>query len=265
LRSGWPLCFAPALVASLWAFAASGRGPPPAAGFGIGGGETDPHTHVAIKTPRDLVRVSMRVTVDESSDKGLNFVALQVNFPNGTWAHGGLQAAGGPNPPRVHQVNWGGLVNRGGGAGDYQKEDPAADLEKMQDPPATQASDWYYDWKVGVTYELTIERGALVTLPAGDYRFSWKAKPVHVDHPRKMWEWRFTVRPVSQRSLPSFSSMLYDGAEAVWSMSVWNEVGYGASNDTLHTSWSFPSYRSIANATLGTKDAEGVATSYFRF
>jgi hypothetical protein len=105
--------------------------------FGIGRGEKDAHTHVVFETPKDVVFASVHVVVDRTASAGLNFFALQVNFKNGTWAHGGLQdvdRTDGKAGPRVRQVNWGGLVDRGGGTADYDQRNDRADLEKIQNP-----------------------------------------------------------------------------------------------------------------------------------
>ncbi|MCX5744857.1 MAG: hypothetical protein NT062_20405 [Proteobacteria bacterium] len=215
--------------------------------FAIGGGEADAHTHISFETPRTMVAASVRVVVDRAAPVGLNFFALQVDFNNDTWAHGGLQDVDGPNGTRKHQVNWGGLVDRGGGTADYEKEDDRADLEKIQNPVVGQHVG-PYAWRTGVTYELRIERGARVTLPPGDYQLIPDRPKVHVDHARAMWEWRFTARPVSPPdSGPGelFVAVLHDAADSFNSFYVWNESGYGSTSEAQHTSWWTPRYRAI--------------------
>ena len=62
--------------------------------IGIGGDESDSHTHLRFEgIPQDakIVRVSTHLIVDQAASVGLNFFAVQVNFPNQTWAHGGPQ------------------------------------------------------------------------------------------------------------------------------------------------------------------------------
>lgn len=215
--------------------------PPPL--FGIGGGESDQHTHISFNSPRNLAFASVRIVVDRAAPVGLNFFALQVDFNNGTWAHGGVQDVDGPNGSRTRQVNWGGLVDRGGGNGDYDNQNDAADIEKIQNPPAGQHVG-PYPWRNGVEYEYVIERGAYVTIPPGDYRMIPDRAPVRVNHPRGMWEWRFTVRPISAAGAP-YVAVLYDSADSFNSFYVWNESGYGSTNDTQHTSWWTPVYASL--------------------
>jgi hypothetical protein len=223
------------------------RRPPPL--FGIGRGEKDAHTHVAFETPKGLVSASVHVVVDRTASAGLNFFALQVDFNNGTWAHGGVQdvdRAGGTAGQRLRQVNWGGLVDRGGGYADYDLMDDRADLEKIQNPAVGQQLG-PYPWKNGVEYEYLVERGALVTLPPGTYRLSWDRQPVHLGHARRMWEWRLTIRPVSEPGAP-FVAVLYDGADALDSVSVWNESGYGSTDQAQHTSWRQPLCRALGGS-----------------
>jgi hypothetical protein len=217
--------------------------------FGIGGDESDKHTHVSFVTPKKLVRAQVHVVVDKTADVGLNFFAIQVNFDNDTWAHGGVQDVSGPKSTRTRQVNWGGLVDRGGGNDDYDKENDVSDLEKMQNPPEGQHLG-PYQWKNGIEYEYIVERGKKITLPPGDYRFFPKHAVVHVDHDRTMWEWRFTVRPVgSTDANASFVATLYDAAETFHSIYVWNESGAGSTAAGMHTSWSMPTYRTSKDST----------------
>ncbi|MEI6197504.1 MAG: hypothetical protein WCS42_24585, partial [Verrucomicrobiota bacterium] len=79
--------------------------------IGVGGDESDSHTHLRFEgIPQDakIVRVSTKLIVDQAAPVGLNFFAVQVNFLNKTWAHGGPQVNSG-----AEKANWGGLVNRG--------------------------------------------------------------------------------------------------------------------------------------------------------
>jgi hypothetical protein len=203
--------------------------------FGIGGGEADPHTHVWYQAPAALVSARVRVAVDRVAPVGLNFFALQVDFSNGTWAHGGLQDVD-QGGARARVVNWGGLVDHGGGTDDYDKEDDLADLDKIQNPPAAQHLG-PYPWQDGVTYELAIARGRQVTLPPGDYQLIPDRPVVHVDHPRMMWQWRFTITPVGTDGAP-FEAVLYDAADTFNAFAVWNEAGYGSTADMQHARWS---------------------------
>ncbi|MBK9032284.1 MAG: hypothetical protein IPL61_13390 [Myxococcales bacterium] len=208
--------------------------------FGIGGGEDDPRTHVAFDAPGELVAASARVVVDRVAPTGLNFFALQVNFNNGTWAHGGLQDVDGPAGTRTRQINWGGLVNRGGGSADYEQQDDRADLARIQNPPVGQHLG-PYAWRTGVAYEYLVERGARVRLPAGDYRLIPGRPLVRVAKARTMYEWRFTVRPVAGDG-PTFVAVLYDAADAITSFYLWNESGYGSTDAAQHTRWWAPRY-----------------------
>jgi len=100
---------------SYWAVASSAAAPD----IGIGGDEADSHTHLSFQgIPKDaaIVSVSTHLIVDKAATEGLNFFAVQVNFPNKTWAHGGPQVNSG-----AEKANWGGLVNRGGGSKDYKR------------------------------------------------------------------------------------------------------------------------------------------------
>jgi len=228
--------------------------------FEIGSGGRETRTHVAFETPPGIVSASIRIVVDRTAKVGLNFFALQVDFDNGTWAHGGLQDVNGPDGPqgpRVRQVNWGGLVDRGGGDADYDEADAPADLEKIQNPPTGQHVG-PYAWKTGVEYEYLIERGRRVTLPPGNYSLTPGDDPVHLRRSRQMWEWRFTVRPVSAPGEP-FVAVLYDAADAIDTLSVWNEAGYGSSDAEQSTRWTRPRYR------VRGEDGERTPASWQRF
>ncbi len=187
-------------------------------------------------------------------------IAGVLDFDNGTWAHGGLQDVNGPNGPdgpRVRQVNWGGLVDRGGGDADYDEADTRMDLEKIQNPRAGQHVG-PYAWKDGVEYELRIERGRRVTLPPGEYSLTPGEEQVRLDHSRRLWEWRFTVRPVAATGEP-FVAVLYDAADGVDTISVWNESGYGSSSAEQQTRWSHPRFREHG------QDREQTPASWQRF
>jgi hypothetical protein len=207
--------------------------------FVIGPAANDPHTHAAFPgTPHDLIKVSSRVRVTNAVAKGLNFFAIQVNFPNHTWAHGGPQLVGGR-----YQMNWGGLVNRGGGAKDYREEDPGADLLLMQNGPDSQRSA-AYAWTMDKEYVLTIERGKQITLPPGEYVFIGSGPKLSVPVARTMWEWKFTLEPVDGDG-PTQVSTLYDAADRIESFYIWNECGYGSCGQGQSANWSMPVYASL--------------------
>lgn len=187
--------------------------------------------------PKDLTFVQTRVRVNQVPPEGLNFFAIQVNFNNGTWAHGGLQH----NKGKLWLANWGGLVNRGGGANDYKKANPKTDLVKIQN---AEQNTRPYNWQLGRTYELTVWRGDQVYLEAGEYLIS--GKTIYVDTPRTMWEWHFNIEPVGGGN--EFDATIYNSADTINYFMVWNECGYGSCGQTQHATWFMPSY---SNAKLG--------------
>ena len=240
----FPPLFAVAFVAVVLAsgvgrLGAAGAAPQPAQTptIGIGSGE-EPQTHLSFgNIPKDskIVQVSTHLIVDKALPKGLNFFAIQVNFPNKTWAHGGPQLVKKGNQG-VQQVNWGGLVNRGGGSTDYKEADLKNDLlliESGVGKPNTVP----WKWKLNTEYVLTVERGKQMQLPAGE------SHNVHVEA-RTMWEWKFTFEPVVKDvSHPPFTALIYDSADSIGSFYLWNEAGYGTTKDDQHARWSPPTYR----------------------
>lgn len=200
--------------------------------FGIGGGESDAHTHVSFTAPKDLVRASVNVVVDRFAPHGLNFFALQVNWKsNHTWAHGGFQTHTENDAGVPAAFNWCGLVDRGGGSKDYKQADPKADLDFIEC-----ASPDAANWHAGVPYEYAVERGQRITLPAGEYGPKATGKKYKIDHPRTMWEWWFTVTPLGGGT-PIYKGLVYDSAETISSFIVWNENGYGSQATDQHTTW----------------------------
>ncbi|HEU5071757.1 MAG TPA: hypothetical protein VFV96_15230 [Verrucomicrobiae bacterium] len=201
----------------------------------IGGGETDPHTHLRFEgIPKDakLVRVSTHLIVERAATNGLNFFAVQVNFPNQTWAHGGPQVNSG-----AEKANWGGLVNRGGGSKDYEEVNWQEDLKLIEcgiDKPNTVPWKWERDRE----YILTVERGQQVKLPAGTNAHFKVSVPE-----RTMWRWNFTIQPVDGKEQDSYSAFIYDSADHFRSFYLWNESGYGSTSKEQHTKWSLPTYR----------------------
>ena len=203
--------------------------------IGIGADEPDQHTHLhfeGVAKDAKIVKVSTHLVVDKAPDKGLNFFAIQVNFPNKTWAHGGPQY----NDGKKEQANWGGLVNRGGGSKDYTDVDWKKDITLIEcgvGKPNTVP----YKWNRGDEYVLTVERGKKVVLPAGLNKEHNVVAPE-----RTMWEWKFTIVPVKPGAEP-FTSLLYDSADHIGSFYLWNESGYGSTNKEQHARWSLPVYR----------------------
>jgi hypothetical protein len=202
--------------------------------IGIGGDERDEHTHLRFEgIPKDtkIVSVSTHLNVEQAATNGLNFFALQVNFPNKTWAHGGPQVNSG-----AEKANWGGLVNRGGGSKDYQEVNWKEDLMLIEcgiEKPNTVP----WKWDRHCEYVITVERGKQIQLPAGT-NAQFKVKVPE----RTMWEWKLTIRPV-EGGHETFTSLLYDSADHISSFYVWNESGYGSTSKQQHAKWSLPTYR----------------------
>ena len=208
----------------------------PDALIGLGRGETSPESHLffdGIPAGTRIVEVQTHVIVDQVPLVGLNFFALQVDFPNQTWAHGGPQFNDGLNK----LANWGGLVDHGGGAADYEQINWATDLSLIdsgEDKPNTVA----WQWDSGREYILSISRGDRIVLPAG----------INTAHDnvmlpeRTMWVWNFTITPADGKG-EAFTSRLFDSADYISWFCEWNESGYGSLSEQQHARWSIPVYR----------------------
>ena len=134
-------------------------------GIGLGEGEKT-HLSFGIEKDAKVVKVVTRLKVDKVSPNGLNFFAIQVNYPNKTWAHGGPQANK-RDTKLVRYANWGGLVNRGGGSKDYVEADPKNDYALIEcgiGKPNTVP----WEWKLDQEYILTVERGKLPSCRPAD-------------------------------------------------------------------------------------------------
>jgi hypothetical protein len=231
----WPL---------LWAVSVYAAEATPKDGMvGIGTDEGE-KSHLAFKVEKGakIVKVSTHLKVDKVSPNGLNFFAIQVNYPNQTWAHGGPQANKKDNK-LVRYANWGGLVNRGGGSKDYREADPKNDFALIEcgiGKPNTVP----WEWKLDTEYILTVERGKQIELPAGKYG------PNHdvALGERTMWEWKFTIVPVDKANGGvEFVSMIHDSAEYLSSFYLWNEAGYGSKGSEQHARWSVPNYWTVGD------------------
>lgn len=181
--------------------------------------------------PEDTTHVQMRINVDSTSGDGLNFFGLQVNFDNETWAHGGVQRTDGDR-----KVNWGGLPVRNDGNSDYTEpsdEQKLRELDRIQNGE-NQVEE--VDWDEDTEYIYEITRGDKVTVPAGEARVSHSEDPVDVDHDREMYEWNFTVRPADGGE-PIYEGTMYNTAESIEWVALWNETGYGADEDATRATW----------------------------
>ncbi|MFS2222643.1 hypothetical protein [Pantoea sp. B65] len=210
--------------------------------FGIGDSDSE-KSHVAFNYPEEELRIqkfSINLTVDNLSDEaresGLNFFALQVDFPNGTWAHGG---------PQSHQVNWGGLAYHGNMTSDnYTKPEPEKDILLIQNAENA-IRNQPFEVQVNKQYTLSVFRGHQKHFPPGIYSVSEDSEKVTVDHERVLWQWYFTIEPVDNKG-PYVQSYLYNSAEYILYGVVWNECGYGSCGKGQHTLWSEPAYTNLA-------------------
>lgn len=222
--------------------------------IGIGEGE-GPKTHLAFdkSIPKEakIIKVSTHLIVDKASPNGLNFFAIQVNYPNKTWAHGGPQLVK-KGSGHVLQANWGGLVNRGGGSKDYKEADWSKDLLLIE-CGIGKANTVPWDWKLNREYILTVERGKQVHLPAGE---SHKVKVGE----RTMWEWKFTIEAADHdKGHPTFTHLLYDSADSIKNFYLWNESGYGSTSAEQHARWSPPVFHTEGST------KESIAQEWHRF
>ncbi len=213
----------------------------PDALIGIGKAEKAPETHLAfdgLATDAGIIEVQTHLVVDRVPPVGLNFFAVQVDFPNQTWAHGGPQFNDGVSK----LANWGGLVDRGGGSADYEQTDWSKDLLLIdcgEDKPNTVP----WSWDTGREYILTVARGEQIVLPAG---INTAHGNVMVPQ-RTMWVWNFTITPADGLG-ESFTSRLFDSADHIAGFYLWNESGYGSASDQQHAAWSMPLYRTQGTA-----------------
>lgn len=210
----------------------------PTIGIGAGEGKLS-HLDFDIEKDAKIVQVRTHLIVDKVAQKGLNFFAIQVDFPNKTWAHGGPQF--GKEEGKVTKlVNWGGLVDRGGGTKDYTEADEKKDIYLIECGIGKPNSS-PYEWKLNCEYVLTIARGKQVDLPAGGGH--GENHNIHV-RKRTMWEWKFTMAPVKKdKSQPAYTALIYDTADHFEYFCVWNESGYGSTTAEQHARWSLPTYR----------------------
>lgn len=258
------LCFAAVLLAS-FLLALPGKAAEvadePKPSIGIGKGEKNAQTHLSFEGSypegAKIIEVSARLIVDEAPPKGLNFFALEVDFPNSTWIHGGPQLLGEEDGTASQKANWGGLVDRGGGNDDYDLVDWKKDVKLIQ-CGVHQPSTVPWSWQLDREYILTVSRGKQVRLPAGMVTVD---DDVTVRAPaRTMWEWHFTIEPAKpKRGDQPFESLCYNSADSISEFFLWNESGYGSESNEQHTRWSLPLFR------LEGSSEDEVATEWQRF
>ena len=146
--------------------------------------------------------------VHRREDALVHQFAIEVDFPNSTWIHGGPQLL----DDGSLQANWGGLVDRGGGDADYDLLDWKKDVLLIQcgvGKPNTVPWSWQFDRE----YVLTVRRGQKVRLPAGTLTIDEETFRAPA---RTMWEWHFTIEPLKPRKGDrTFSSLCYDSADSI--------------------------------------------------
>lgn len=246
------------LLALQGAGAASGASP--RATIGIGRGEEDAQTHISFEESypegAKIVEVTVHLIVDEAPPKGLNFFAIEVDFPNATWIHGGPQLLGEDDGEVSQAANWGGLVDRGGGNDDYDLVDWKKDVLLIQ-CGVGQPNTVPWSWQFHREYELTVKRGRQVRLPAGTVTVDDETVRAPA---RTMWEWHFSIKPLKPaKGDQPFESLCYDSAGSIADFYLWNESGYGSESHEQHTRWSLPVFR------LEGSDEDHVAREWQRF
>ena len=185
------------------------------------------HHQLRLKGNR-YVGASVDVKIDEVPRHGLRFFALQVNFADVAWAHGGLQ-----KDPDEGQANWGGLVP--GVSYDYEGHELDT-LQNIQNMPGrTREASWREDtW-----YRYEITRGPLEVLPAGEYSVLTE-EPTMVPNDREMWRWDFTIREI-ETDVVVWEQSLYVAHAVITSATYWTETGYGMTcDDRITVQWRNP-------------------------
>jgi len=177
-----------------------------------------------------ITAASVEVRIDEVPRHGLRFFALQVDFAEVAWAHGGLQA-----DPSNGKANWGGLAS----GIDYSFEGSEATvLSRIQNAPGRVAA---VSWQTGTWYRYTVTRGPEEVLPAGSYAVLDET-PRPVATARKMWRWDFEIRDIGTNRVV-WHKHLHVAHPMITSITYWTETGYGITcDDKLSVSWRNPYY-----------------------
>ncbi len=192
--------------------------------------------HHLVSSHTKIIEASVELKVDQFPQTGLVFFAIQGNYTGGGSAHGGIMRSG-----DELKANWGGLAGEGSKAG--TTEELKAYMELVQNQPERSIP---FTWDTGRWYRLTISRGPEETLPAGDYS-ALDEPPTHIDHPRTMRRWDFTVTDVASDEVV-FSHKLHTKGETMSDWGYWTETGYGVScTDELVAHFRRPRYREEGN------------------
>ncbi len=199
------------------------------------GKEPEPYSshHLLDLADHDLVEASVELRVDEVPSHGLRFFALQVDFGDVAWAHGGWQM-----DPKHGKVNWGGLTH----SHNYQFEDHKLEtLRRIQNMPGRLAE---VSWKSGTWYRYIVYRGAQETLAPGAYAVL-DEEPMQVAESRTMWRWNFEIREIETDTI-AWQHHLYVAAPVMTRMLYWTETGSGIQcEDRLTVNWRNPSYKTV--------------------
>ncbi len=201
-------------------------------------------SHVKPQLPEQdkgqIDRVSVEVTSEDMQGAdGLLFTALQVRFDDETWAHGGpLQGSDGERA-----VNWGGLPNSDD---DYAgaEADPDGTIERVINPQGINHVK-PVDWVDGHRYEITIEKGDTVTVPAGEYQvLGPDSQTGTLEEDTQYQEWTLRVRDLDDGGKVVYEDELLNHAEHITDVSYWTETGYGFPADHEGSvEFSNPEYR----------------------
>lgn len=204
----------------------------------------------------DIDRASVELTVDElnapDQSAGLTFYAIQVNFDDGTGAHGGPQQL----DDGKRKVNWGGLDG-----GDYAagENDPDGQIANIINPQGDENTP-EIDWENGHTYRLEVVKGDTRVFEPGDYE-STSGRTGHLDEPTEYQGWEFRMVDTTTGEVVT-TQTVYNHAEHIESFGYWTETGYGFDHQDASTArWNNPEYE-VASAPGQTQVPTGVSVGY---